>query len=75
MKKIRVLDILSLAGSFMVAFGLLVYVQILLFGWIPYLKNTAFMGFVNLRDLVFSAVALVLINRFISFYIPRRGGT
>lgn len=68
----RILDILSVVGTASVVFGLLCLLQLALFGWIPGLKETWLFGFLNLRDLVFGTVAVLIMIRYFKFYLPSR---
>lgn len=64
-----ILNIISLTASFSVAFMVLYFVQYYTIGMIPRFKNLV-LGRFFVKDLVFTIIALVLIHRFLKFYLP-----
>lgn len=69
----KLLNILSVLGSFLVVFGILFYVQDETIGRIEILKKTkVFCNFIYFKDLLFTATSLLFILKFITFYIPDR---
>lgn len=69
----RLLNILSVVGSFLIVFGILFLIQNETIGRIAALKNIkVFGGFLYLKDLIFTATSLLFILKFIDFYVPKR---
>ena len=64
-----VLNLISMAGSFTVAFMVLYFIQYYTIGMIPKFK-TMTLGRVYLKDIVFFFVSVFLIRRFLVFYMP-----
>ncbi|SHL81795.1 hypothetical protein SAMN05444484_102681 [Flavobacterium chilense] len=69
----KLLNILSLLGSFLIVFGVLFLVQDITIGRIYYVKNLIVYNFLPFKYLVFTASSLLIILRFVDFYIPKRG--
>lgn len=69
----KLLNIISILGSFMIVFGTLFLVQNETLGRIEYLKTTkVFYNYIYIKDLIFTATSLLFILKFINFYIPDR---
>lgn len=68
----KLLNIISLIGSFLVVFGTLFLVQDITIGKIDYVKNLIVYNFLPFKYLVFTATSLLIILRFVDFYIPKR---
>ena len=71
----RFLNILSVTGSFMIVFAILLLVQELTIGQIPWVRNITLFNTVRLKDVVFIVVAVLVIFKYVEFYIPRRRGS
>lgn len=68
----KILDIVSIIGSFLIVFSLLFLIQELTFGQINSFRNVIVFNFLHLKDLVFTATSLLFIAKFIRFYTPDR---
>lgn len=68
----RILDILSVTGSFLIAFGILFLIQDISIGQIPGFKDLIVFKIIPFKYLVFTASSLLIILKFIDFYVPKR---
>lgn len=68
----KTLNILSLVGSFLIVFGILFLIQTLTLGQIPFLKDVTVFSYFYFKDLLFTATSLLIILKFVGFYIPDR---
>lgn len=68
----RTLDILSLIGSFLIAFGVIYLALELSFGQVQCFRQIIVFKVIHLKDLIFTAVTLLLILKFVDFYLPKR---
>ena len=69
----KLLNIISVIGSFLIVFGVLFLVQDITIGKIDYVKSLIVYNFLPFKYLVFTATSLLIILRFVDFYIPKRG--
>ena len=67
----RILNIMSVAGSFMVVFAALFFLQNLLFGSIKILRDLTILN-ISFKDLLFSSTSILFIWKFVVFYRPAR---
>lgn len=68
----KLLNIISLIGSFLIVFGTLFLLQDITIGKNDYVKNLIVYNFIPFKYLVFTATSLLIILNFIDFYIPKR---
>ena len=68
----KLLDILSMVGSFLVVFGILFILQDLTIGNINFVKSLIIFKILPFKYLIFTATSLIFILNFIDFYIPNR---
>jgi hypothetical protein len=69
----RFLDVISILGSFMVVFGVLFLIQNITLGQISVFNSIIVFKIFYLKDLIFTAISLTIINKYVTFYIPDRG--
>lgn len=69
----KFLDIISVLGSFMVVFGMLFLIQNVTLGQISGFKSVIVFKVFYLKDLIFTAISLWVIAKYVTFYIPNRG--
>jgi hypothetical protein len=68
----KLLNILSLIGSFLIVFGILFLLQDITIGQIYFIKKLIVYNFIPFKYLLFTATSLLLIFKYIGFYIPNR---
>lgn len=68
----RLLDILSIVGSFLIVFGTLFLLQDITIGRLYFLKKLIVCNILPFKYLVFTASSLLIILKYIDFYIPTR---
>lgn len=68
----KVLNVLSLMGSFMVVFGMLYLCLNFTIGQLPIFRSIIVFRYFYLKDFVIVAIALQLISRYVTFYLPDR---
>jgi hypothetical protein len=69
----KLLDVISVLGSFMVVFGILFLIQNITLGQICEFKSIIVFRIFYLKDLIFTATSLWVIAKYVTFYIPKRG--
>jgi hypothetical protein len=69
---IKVLNIISLIGSFLIVFGIVFLLQSQTIGKLPILRDLIVFKIFKFQDLLFTATTLLFILKFIDFYIPSR---
>jgi hypothetical protein len=68
----KILDILSITGSFLIVFGLLFLLQDYTIGLFRFWDNLIVFKIIYFKDLLFTATSLLFILKFIDFYRPNR---
>lgn len=68
----KILNILSITGSFLIVFGILFLSQDLTIGRIDFLEHTIIFKYFQFKTLLFTATSLLFILKFVDFYVPNR---
>jgi len=68
----RLLDTISVVGSYMVIFGVVFLVQDVTLGKISFLHDTILFGIFRLKDILFVATSILFIFNFVEVNKPRR---
>lgn len=66
------LDKISILGSFLIVFSILFLIQNLTIGQIEGVKDITIFKVIHLKDIVFVAISLLIISKFVVFYLPDR---
>lgn len=68
----KFLNILSITGSFTIVFGILFLIQEYTFGQIHFINKLVVFNVFPIRYLLFTAISIIFILKFINFHIPER---
>jgi hypothetical protein len=68
----KILNILSVIGSFLIVFGLLFLIQDLTIGKLEVFQHVIILQIIKVKYLLFTVTSLLFITKFISFQVPNR---